>query len=184
MNRSNIITLICIIVIIILAGCITYAVKQKNSKSTMNASEAGVALKTQVGASAYTDIEGNPVALDDFLGKVLIVNSWASWSPFGAKELPSLAKLGEEFADTEVQVLAINRAEPGTTAQAFLNSIEATDGLLLILDPDDRYYESIGGFSMPETVFYDVDGNISFHKRGFMTYEEMRGYTQDALNKE
>jgi thiol-disulfide isomerase/thioredoxin len=184
MNRSNIIVLVCIILIIVLAGLFTYTIKQRNAKATIDASEAGTALKTESGNTAYTDIDGNPVALDDYLGNVLIVNSWASWSPFSVNELPSFARLGQEFIDSDVKVLAINRAESGATAQAFLRSVEATDGLLLILDPGDRYYDSIEGFSMPETIFYDVKGNIVHHKRGFMTYEEMRRLTLKTLEQQ
>jgi len=36
---------------------------------------------------------------------------------------------------------------------------------------------------MPETIFYDKEGNISTHKRGFMRLEEMKTFTEKALNE-
>jgi len=43
-----------------------------------------------------------------------------------------------------------------------------------VQDPNDSFYKSIGGFAMPETLFIDGEGNIRLHKRGPMTYEEMK----------
>jgi cytochrome c biogenesis protein CcmG/thiol:disulfide interchange protein DsbE len=121
--------------------------------------------------------------IDENLGKILVVNSWASWCPACADELPDLATLGEEFSDKNVKVLAINRAEPKSTATVFLASINATDGLQLVLDPGDKFYASVGGFAMPETIFYDPQGNVILHVRGQMTYQEMRAQTELMVNQ-
>jgi len=183
MERSSKITLAVIIGIIILVGVYAYSVTHENAQSTLMKSEAGTSLVTEQGESAYTDIEGNPIAIDENLGHILIINSWASWCPACANELPDLAKLGEEFANKNVKVLAINRAEPKSTASAFLASVSAVDGLQLVLDPTDKFYSSISGYAMPETLFYDPQGNIVFHQRGQMTYEEMKVQTELIINQ-
>jgi hypothetical protein len=38
--------------------------------------------------------------------------------------------------------------------------------VILVLDPEDRFYKSIEGFSMPETIIYDRFGNLIQHQRG------------------
>jgi thiol-disulfide isomerase/thioredoxin len=181
MERSGKITLVIIISFIIAVAVITFFVSQKNTQSALSSSEAGTSLTTQAGQSPYTDIDGNPVAIDENLGSVLVVSSWASWCPSCAEQLPDLALLGEEFADRDVKVLAINRAEPKTTAVAFLKSIRATEGLQLVLDPDDRFYASIDGYAMPEILFYDPQGSVVFHQRGIMTYEQLKSQTELML---
>ena len=130
----------------------------------------------------YTDLGGNPVDLDEFSGKALVVNSWASWCPFCVQELPDFDLLGEEFKN-DVVVVAINRRESASEARTFLNSIDNPENIEFWLDSGDAFYRSIGGFAMPETLFLDREGNISFHKRGFMTLEEMRSHTETALNQ-
>jgi uncharacterized FAD-dependent dehydrogenase len=35
-----------------------------------------------------------------------------------------------------------------------------------LLDTSDRFYKSIKGYAMPETVIYDPEGRIYFHARG------------------
>ena len=89
--------------------------------------------------------------------------------------------LAKEYADQDVVVIAINRKEPMERAKAFLKSVGDFEAIKFAVDLTDAYYTSIGGFSMPETVFYDAEGNTVFHKRGFMDLDEMRKHTQAAL---
>jgi len=183
MERSNFITLSVIVSIIAGLGFYAYLVTQKNTQVTLDTSAAGTALGSEQGEFAYTDIEGNPIAISENLGKILVVNSWASWCPACANELPDLAKLGDEYAEKNVVVLAINRAEPKTTAAAYLTSINAVDGLQLVLDPNDKFYTSIDGFAMPETLFYDPKGNVIFHQRGAMTYQEIKAQVDSLIQQ-
>ncbi len=127
-----------------------------------------------------TDYQGNEMRLSDFLGKPVVVNAWASWCPFCVDELPDFARVQEEYKDKLV-VIAIDRGETLATAQAFSDKVGVTGKLTFLLDPSDSFYKSIGGFSMPETIFVDKDGFIKYHKRGPMKLEEMRRRTSQAF---
>lgn len=129
----------------------------------------------------YTDLNQNPVDIKEYAGRVLVINSWATWCPFCTQELKDFVALKNEFGD-QIHVLAINRSEEPTTARVFVERAGGEQGLVYLLDPDDVFYRSVGGFSMPETVFYDREGNIAVHKRGFMDLSEMRKHTEKALN--
>ena len=126
------------------------------------------------------DTKGNEVALSDFDGKIRVVNSWATWCPFCVDELPDFAQLQEEFGDTIV-VIAIDRNESLEKTQQFTDELGVTDGMLFLLDPKDSFYQSIGGFSMPETLFIDEDGNIRIHKRGPMRFLEMKEKVESII---
>lgn len=119
----------------------------------------------------FKDYNGNDVKLTD-LSLPLVVNSWAAWCPFCVKELPDFAITQEEFG-SDVTIVAIDRSEPLSTAKEFSDRVGVTDKLVMLLDSGDNFYRSIGGFSMPETIFIDVDGSVKDHKRGPMTTEEM-----------
>jgi thiol-disulfide isomerase/thioredoxin len=125
------------------------------------------------------DYEGNSVALADFQGTPLVVNAWAAWCPFCVKELPDFATLQKEFPD--IVVIAIDRAESLDTAKSYTDDLGVTDDLVFLLDPSDSFYKSIGGFSMPETVFVDREGIIQDHKRGPMDVEEMKQRLESIL---
>lgn len=181
-NKGNVYTIAIMVVVVAAASFYTWTIVQKNRTALTPESEALSVLKTSEGQLPFTDLEGNPVALTDFLGDVLVVSSWASWCPACAKDLPLLSTVAQTFENDGVRVLAINRSEPGNTAERFLRSINATPGIKLVLDPDDRFYESIGGYTMPETIFYDRTGKIVHHNRGSMTQDEMNQYVKVAMS--
>ena len=127
------------------------------------------------------DYEGREIRLSDFQGKAVILNAWAVWCPFCGEELKDFAALQQEFGD-KIAVIAIDRAEPLETAKKFSDDLGVTDKMIFLLDPSDSFYQSIGGFSMPETIFVDKDGFVRDHKRGPMELEEMRRRTEKILN--
>ena len=180
MSRSSIITL-SVLALIIIAVAIYTAFVRQSARDTDDGTptEAAVALTL---AGSYTTLAGEPLDFSEYVGDgVLVVNSWASWCPFCVNELPDLALLAEEYKDQGVTVVAINRKENARTANNFIGTLTGVDGIVFALDPGDTYYQEIGGFSMPETIFYDAAGNVAVHKRGFMTLEEMRIHTETAL---
>lgn len=131
----------------------------------------------------FTDYQGQEIALSQFRGKPIIVNAWASWCPFCLDEMPDFAELQEEFGE-KIAVIAVNRSESLATAKRFSDQVGVTGRMILLLDPTDSFYKSIGGFSMPETIFVDREGNIAFHKRGPMSLEEMRRRVQEVLTSQ
>jgi len=122
---------------------------------------------------ALQDYDGKTVRFADFAGKPLVINSWTAWCPFCRKELVDFAAAQKEFGD-DVAIVAIDRAESRETAKKYTDELGVTNDLIFLLDPSDSFYQSIGGFSMPETIFVDRDGNIAERKRGPMDLNEIR----------
>jgi len=130
---------------------------------------------------SFVDYGGNKVGLEQFSGKPLVINAWAVWCPFCREELADFAELQREFGD-QVVVIAIDRKESLKKAKGFTDGIGITDDLLFLLDSKDSFYKSIGGFSMPETLFINSEGEIVVHKRGFMALDEMRDHTNKIIS--
>lgn len=130
---------------------------------------------------ALQDYNGKTVRLADFARKPLVINSWAVWCPFCRKELTDFAAAQKEFGD-DIVIIAIDRAEPQETAKKYTDELGVTNDLIFLLDPLDSFYQSIGGFSMPETIFVDIDGNIAERKRGPMDIGEIRQKIQKLLS--
>lgn len=128
---------------------------------------------TPTPAFSLKDYEGRTRTLEEFKGTPLVINSWAAWCPFCREELPDFARVQREFAG-KVVFIAIDRAESLETAKRYSDELGVTRDMVFLLDPDDSFYRALGGFSMPETIFVDAAGNIRFHKRGPLTYEQTR----------
>lgn len=127
------------------------------------------------------DYDGKEINLSDFRGKNVVINSWAAWCPFCVEELPNFTTLQQELGD-KIVVVAIDRQETPEKAKEFSDKYGVTGKIILLLDPEDSFYQSIGGFSMPETIFVDKEGFVKEHKRGPMKLEEMRRRTTQTFN--
>lgn len=135
-------------------------------------------------AAVYTDLLGNPVNLDSFAGKVMVINSWASWSPLSQTELVSLQSLAAEFSEVEVVFLAINRREPKEQAVRFVETLTDISLLQILIDTTDHYYGAVGGYAMPETRVYDRSGIIISEVRGAFDREELKRLITEAVEKQ
>lgn len=180
-QKTAFITLGVILLIVLAVGFYTFGAAKIAQKNAADTPAATSALKGSE-AHIYTDLNGNPIDLSQYEGKVRVVNSWASWCPFCVNELPDLEKLAAEYGGDEVVVLAINRKENPVIAKKFLNKVGQFNNLIFVMDSTDNYYKTTGGFSMPETIFYDREGNIAVHKRGFMKLEEMKVHVETAIS--
>jgi thiol-disulfide isomerase/thioredoxin len=105
--------------------------------------------------------DGADARFADFRGKVVVVNLWAMWCAPCRTEMPTLARLDEAYADSELMVLPINvDATPDglTDARSFIDVHEP-----LPLYSDMKFqlpFELPGEGKMPQTVLLDRKGRI------------------------
>jgi len=152
-----------------------------NSSGNTNTQTELLTRAEQAPDFALQDYSGKTVRLSDFAGKPLVINSWAAWCPFCRKELVDFAAAQKEFGD-KVIIIAVDRAESRETAKKYTDELGVTNNLIFLLNPSDSFYQSIGGFSMPETIFIDRNGNIAERKRGPMEISEIRQKIQKLLS--
>lgn len=182
--KTNTIIIIIVILVVLIGGFLLIG-KGGGATITENTSDnSGESISEsfdKIPSFALSDYGGNEITSADFPEKLLVVNAWAVWCPFCVAELPDFAELQEAFPE-EIVVIAIDRAESLERAKSFTDELEVTDKMIFLLDPRDSFYRSIGGFSMPETLFVDADGNIRLHKRGPMDLEEMKRIVSNILS--
>ncbi len=175
--------IILIVIILIVAAGLVIGLSKKGNRvaSTVNTKVGDQQIKfDKTPDLALKDYAAKSVNLSDFTGKPLVLNAWATWCPFCKEELPDFATAQKEFKD-QVVIVAIDRAEPLSVAKSYTDARGTTKQLVFLLDPNDSFYSAIGGFSMPETIFVDRQGNIQFHKRGPMDVNEIRQRVQALL---
>lgn len=169
--------IVIIVAIVIIGGLIISRTGRNPASAPAGLSTAAPAGQDAAAEKApdfsLKDYSGKTVSLADFAGKPVVINSWASWCPFCRQELPDLVKAQKEFGD-KITIVAIDRQESLGVAKGYTDQQGTTNDLIFLLDSSDSFYQSIGGFSMPETIFVDKNGNIIDHKRGPMDVEEIR----------
>jgi thiol-disulfide isomerase/thioredoxin len=127
-------------------------------------------------------LEGDEIELTRYEGNLLIVNVWASWSPYTKADHEILGALKKHYGDT-ITIRAVNRKESNETARAYLDAIGRQDGIEYIIDTTDFLFSTLDGYAMPETLLFDSVGNVYFHKRGTLTYDETAVQVEELLNK-
>jgi thiol-disulfide isomerase/thioredoxin len=182
MKKSNLVTLVVLGLLLLICGAATFFYVYQKEHAVLDETVAVFANDPTTGS--YLDLLGNEVSLNQYLGKILVVVSWASWSPFSQADLLMLKELSVNYHEEKVIFMAINRKETKEQATRYLNSIPALDGLVIILDPRDHFYSAIAGYAMPEAVIYNKRGEVAEHYRGNAPKAEIENTLNNLLKSE
>jgi len=112
------------------------------------------------------DLEGNPVKLSDYLGKIVVLNFWAIWCGPCLMEMPDLEAVYQEYSDREVVVLAVNVSESASDIVTFSQEYDLTFPMLR--DSDLTVVKKYGVRSLPTTFFIDREGQVRVSRVGAM----------------
>jgi len=109
-------------------------------------------------ALALQDMDGSAHALKDYLGKVVVLNFWATWCPPCVKEIPSLGRLQHAFSEEDLVVLSVDVGESKNEVEKFLQQVPADFPVLLNQDGTTVKQWKIIAF--PTTFVIDRNGSI------------------------
>lgn len=171
MSKQNKFFIAGLLIVVILVSVTTFYVRYK--RVTAVPAETQRLFAGEEGVITYTDIDGNEVSLEQYLGKVLVVTTWASWSPFTNADLTTLNDLVAKYDATKVVALAINRMETREQAQRYKATMPELNNVILVIDTADHFYKSVGGYAMPETLVFNTKGEKVQHIRGTIKREEI-----------
>jgi cytochrome c biogenesis protein CcmG, thiol:disulfide interchange protein DsbE len=101
---------------------------------------------------------GRNYTLDNFGGKVLVLNFWATWCPPCISELPSLNAMAAELKGSGVVVLGVSVDKDQAAYDRFLKKVRLNFDTAR--DPDARISADYGTFKYPETYIIDRNGKV------------------------
>lgn len=109
-------------------------------------------------------IDGEPLALSDFEGQVVVVNVWGSWCAPCRAEAPMLAEAARDLAKQDVAFLGIDSRDPSkSAARAFVRRFDIP--YPSIYDQQGRTLLAFRGTltpnSIPSTVIIDEEGRVA-----------------------
>lgn len=182
MNKKRLFLLVGIIAILLCVSILTVYIRFVAKDRAQN--EAVKTLFTDDVNAKYLDTQNNEVSLAQYKGKILVVNVWASWSPYTEDEFPVLDEIASLYKDKGVRVLAMNRKETQLQIERYLASVPPYTNIERITDVNDFFYAGIDGYAMPETIIYDSNGKIVEHIRGVVTKDQLETTLNEILKRE
>lgn len=121
---------------------------------------------------SFTDLEGATRRVQEWDGKVLVVNFWATWCAPCRKEIPFFNTLQQRYAEQGLQFVGI-AVDDARAVKRFMEVIPI-DYPVLVGDDDAipvaKAYGNKEGV-LPFTVFIGRDGNIASIAKGGLTEE-------------
>ncbi|NIP72410.1 MAG: TlpA family protein disulfide reductase [Gammaproteobacteria bacterium] len=115
-------------------------------------------------ALALKDVDGTLHRLEDYRGRVVIVNFWATWCPPCRREMPSMERAWNRLKGHGVIMLAVDVGEDADTVFTFTADYPVTFPLLLDQEGDVvRAWPVLG---LPTTFIVDPEGRLAYQAIG------------------
>jgi cytochrome c biogenesis protein CcmG/thiol:disulfide interchange protein DsbE len=119
----------------------------------------------------------------DLIGKVTIVNVFASWCVPCRQEQPELNQLARAFAgSSQVRLVGINYKDPPDKAAAFLDEVGNPYSAIGV-DRDGRVGIDWGVYGVPETYVVDARGIVQHKFIGPLTGDEIAGELRSQIDR-
>ncbi len=151
----------------LLVGLLAYGIVEQGAKTTASAA-------LEIGERPPNTAETLPMlgsdatgSLDDYRGKVVLVNFWGSWCPPCTDELPLLEKTHKEMTKAGGLVLGINSLDNTEAALEFVDDLGVTFPSLR--DGDGDVGDEWGAAQLPESFLLDREGRVAALIQGPVT---------------
>ena len=102
--------------------------------------------------------------MNDYRGKVVLVNFWASWCMPCVHEMPELAQLKQHLAAQPFEVLALNVGEHEKRVKHFVKRTKFN--LPVLMDSSSTVFNEWKIEIMPTSFLIDASGHIRYRARG------------------
>jgi peroxiredoxin len=126
------------------------------------------------------DVNGTVVSFDQFKGKVVVLDFWATWCAPCRSEIPGYIALQEKYAKAGLVMVGVSLDREGPeVVKKFMTDQKINYQIVL---GDEKIAEAFGGVeAIPTTFIIDRQGTIRYRKVGAMPAGEFEAVVAPFL---
>lgn len=134
-----------------------------------------------------TDQFGNTHTLDQYKGKTILLNFWATWCGPCRSEMPDLQAVYEDYGKNEKDLVVLGVAAPNLGQEGSAEDITAfleENGYTYptLMNEDASLFYSYGISSFPTTFMIDKNGNVYGYIMGAQSREVFDDIIQQTMD--
>ncbi|MCH1546660.1 MAG: TlpA family protein disulfide reductase [Candidatus Marinimicrobia bacterium] len=117
-----------------------------------------ISIDFETNALQFTDLDSKMFSIQDFKGKTLFINYWATWCNPCLAEMPSMADLYERYSSNDAIVFLYLSREELKTIQEYIPKDESLQKLPIYkVVTDDEFFATTG---IPTTFIINSSGDL------------------------
>jgi len=135
-------------------------------------STSALAVELQQSAPDFTlkSLGGENLRLEEYRGKVVLINFWASWCGPCRQEMPILDQIRQRYQGAGFEVLGVNVEGKDPKARKVAERLNVSFPLLF--DESQQVSENYDLQGMPFSVLIDRNGQIMYIHKGYKPGDE------------
>jgi thiol-disulfide isomerase/thioredoxin len=118
------------------------------------------------------DLQGQPRSLDQFKGKVVVMNFWATWCEPCIEEMPSLQRFKDRAVPGKLEVIGVNLGEGDARIKTFTDKTGTVFPILLDRDGVAKRDWKVNG--VPATFILDTKGRVRYTYVGVLDFDDKK----------
>lgn len=130
---------------------------------------------------ALNSLDGQEVSLSDLLGKVVVLNFWATWCDPCRAEMPDLERTYQAYKDKNVELVGISVDTDTQLVDSFVKEVGVT--YTILLDPSNRVASDYAIRAIPTTYIVDEKGMIVGSQIGQLTESMLKKMLDQVLEE-
>lgn len=163
--------------------------QQPEATDTPEATDAPEESQAPIPALDFTltDQFGNTHTLDQYKGKTILLNFWATWCGPCRSEMPDLQAVYEDYGNNEKDLVVLGVAAPNLGQEGSAEDISAfleENGYTYptLMNEDASLFYSYGISSFPTTFMIDKNGNVYGYIMGAQSREVFDDIIQQTMD--
>lgn len=163
------------ILVILLSSVFLYSCKSEGDNNEdgqtgeLQAESSAINLAEMMPSFRVTNVQGEAIDLQQFKGKKVFVNLWATWCPPCRAEMPSIQELSGKVNKSEVEFVMLSLDKSFDEAKVF---VKERNFMLPVYYPAADLPEMFNVRGIPATFIFDENGKLLHKQEGMDNYDQ------------